>query len=393
MQTRIRAHRLIRDQHPVQPVARIGQQHCSRNRHALGADREHHLPLPGHATNSGGTSSGKDATFKTLPNPPTVTTGPASGVSQTVATLNAEVNPNGAEVSECKLEYGPTASYGTSTPCNPSPGSGSSTVAVSASLSGLTPSTTYHYRVVATNLGGVSYGADETVTMLAAPPEFGRCVKVARGKGKYASSNCTRAGESNSYEWKPGALDVTFTTELASAPLILETSGGSRVTCAGATSTGLYTGAKEVGEVLLRLTGCERSGEPCSSGLASGEIVSTPLEGVLGVEKLGTTSITNKIGIDLFAAGNAGPVMEFSCATTTVSIHGSVIVSVTANKMALTQALKSRERKGKQQPESFVGGSRDVLEASFDNGAPEQVGLTLTSTQTSKEAVEVNSVL
>ena len=101
---------------PCNPSPGSGSSPVSVYRVALRADGEHQLPLPSHATNTGGTSSGKDSTFKTLPNPPTVTTSPASGVSQTVATLNAEVNPNGAEVSECKLEYGPTASYGSNAP-------------------------------------------------------------------------------------------------------------------------------------------------------------------------------------------------------------------------------------------------------------------------------------
>ena len=37
-------------------------------------------------------------------------------------------------------------------------------------LSGLTGSTTYHYRVVATNFVGPSYGADATFTTLAQDP-------------------------------------------------------------------------------------------------------------------------------------------------------------------------------------------------------------------------------
>ena len=36
----------------------------------------------------------------------------ASSVTQTSATLNATVNPNGGEVSECKFEYGTTTAYG-----------------------------------------------------------------------------------------------------------------------------------------------------------------------------------------------------------------------------------------------------------------------------------------
>jgi sugar lactone lactonase YvrE len=94
--------------------------------------------------------------------PPVVVTGAASSITATTATLNATVNPNGSEVSACKLEYGITTSYGSSAPCTPSPGSGESPVAVSASVTGLTSGTTYHFRVSATNAGGTSQGSDQT---------------------------------------------------------------------------------------------------------------------------------------------------------------------------------------------------------------------------------------
>jgi hypothetical protein len=94
--------------------------------------------------------------------PPAVVTGAASSITATTATLNATVNPNGSEVSACKLEYGTTTSYGSSAPCTPSPGSGENPVAVSASVTGLTSGTTYHFRVSATNAGGTSQGSDGT---------------------------------------------------------------------------------------------------------------------------------------------------------------------------------------------------------------------------------------
>ncbi len=122
------------------------------------------------AANAGGTGTGSDGTFKTLPNPPTVVTGSGSPVTQTTATLNATVNPNGGEVSSCKLEYGPTQSYGSSAACSPPPGSGNAALAVSAAVGSLSPNTTYHFRVVATNPGGTSPGADQTFKTLPNPP-------------------------------------------------------------------------------------------------------------------------------------------------------------------------------------------------------------------------------
>lgn len=96
--------------------------------------------------------------------------GAASSVTQTTATLNATINPNGGDVTKCEFDYGPTESYTKSSPCAALPGAGDSPVAVFASIKGLVASTTYRFRIVATNSGGTSNGADETFTTLANPP-------------------------------------------------------------------------------------------------------------------------------------------------------------------------------------------------------------------------------
>ena len=78
------------------------------------------------------------------------------------------MNPNGQSTSYY-FRYGKTTSYGTSTAVN-SIGSGTANVSVSATLSGLEPNTTYHYKVVATNAGGGVSGEDRTLKTLALPP-------------------------------------------------------------------------------------------------------------------------------------------------------------------------------------------------------------------------------
>src|SRR5262249_14960529 len=105
------------------------------------------------ATNSTGTSKSSDQGLRTLPEPPTVVRSAASSIHQSAATLNATVNPNGGEVSECKFEYGETESYGKAVPCTSLPGSGESSVAVSATPAELTPNATYDFRIVAKNAG------------------------------------------------------------------------------------------------------------------------------------------------------------------------------------------------------------------------------------------------
>ena len=118
--------------------------------------------------------------------PPSNLTEKASAIAQTKATLNATVNPNGANVTECKFEYAEAAlyeltkTYGSSAPCTPSPGSGTTPVAVSAALTSLSPNTTYHYRISATNNGGgESKGADETFTTL--PPPTATSIEPKQG--------------------------------------------------------------------------------------------------------------------------------------------------------------------------------------------------------------------
>jgi len=122
------------------------------------------------ASNAAGTSYGPDLAFTTPSPPPTLETGAASAVSQTSATLNASVDPNGSQVSDCHFEYGTSSSYEASVPCASLPGSGSKPVPVAAAVTGLQASTTYHVRIVATNASGTSDGADaEFATLPNAP--------------------------------------------------------------------------------------------------------------------------------------------------------------------------------------------------------------------------------
>jgi Protein of unknown function (DUF3089)/IPT/TIG domain len=120
-------------------------------------------------TDASGTSTGGPSYTYSLAGAPTVLTGVASPLHANSATLNATVNPNGGGVSSCVFEYGRTSSYGSSVPCTPSPGSGSSPVGVSATVAGLASNSTYHFRVLAVNPGGTSSGSDQTFTTEVAP--------------------------------------------------------------------------------------------------------------------------------------------------------------------------------------------------------------------------------
>jgi hypothetical protein len=81
---------------------------------------------------------------------PTVATGTKSGVTATAATLAGTVNANNTTTAD-SIQYGLTSNYGTTVVATPPTATGASATPISASLSGLTPNTTYHYRVKATN--------------------------------------------------------------------------------------------------------------------------------------------------------------------------------------------------------------------------------------------------
>ena len=135
------------------------------------------------ATNATGTTYGADQTFTTT-TPPTATTQPAVAVGLTGATLTGSINPKG-QATTYHFDWGETAAYGSKSPSvDASVGSDSSRHLLEAALSGLTPDSTYHFRIVATNCGGcaegTSYGADETFTS-AAPPSA--TTEAAEGVG------------------------------------------------------------------------------------------------------------------------------------------------------------------------------------------------------------------
>jgi hypothetical protein len=110
---------------------------------------------------------GADHTFTTLPSEPFA--GQPSGLTETGATLNGDVNPGGHGL-QYSFQYGPTTAYGQGTPLTDA-GVGSALTPVSASLTGLTSGVTYHYRLLAIGAGGESYSPDATFTLYPSAPE------------------------------------------------------------------------------------------------------------------------------------------------------------------------------------------------------------------------------
>lgn len=95
---------------------------------------------------------------------PQVSTGDATAIGQTAATLQGSVNPRGLATTY-RFDYGQTSSYGQST-TPVSAGSGTTATNVSSHITGLSPGMTYHFRIEATNSAGPTLGKDKRFTTL-----------------------------------------------------------------------------------------------------------------------------------------------------------------------------------------------------------------------------------
>jgi hypothetical protein len=123
------------------------------------------------ATNSVGTTYGSAGNFMTLAYKPIVTTGLATNVTNNSAQLNGVANANSANTS-VYFQYGMTMSYGSLLYADQSPITGNINIAVSKTINGLTPNTTYHYRIGGVNSAGPTHGEDMIFRTSAVPIEI-----------------------------------------------------------------------------------------------------------------------------------------------------------------------------------------------------------------------------
>ena len=148
------------------------------------------------------TNSSKETTYGsnqvfTPSGKPTVETKAATSIGETGVTLNGLVNPKGAET-KYYFEYGTAESYGTKT-AEVSAGSGISNVEESKAITGLTASTTYDFRIVATNTHGTTDGSNQvfsTTSWLVQEPPVPTGAKYSSldGVSCTASTACTATG-------------------------------------------------------------------------------------------------------------------------------------------------------------------------------------------------------
>jgi hypothetical protein len=242
---------------------------------------------------------------------------------------------------------------------------------------------------------GAALAAFVAAPAFATAPEFGRC--LAKTGGKFSDAGCTKpVGSGGKFEWNPGpGPKPNFHSkikELTSATL--ETVGGTKITCKQEESPGVFKNAKEVGGVVAKFNECKVSTIPCNSaGAAAEEIVTSPLGGVLGVEKVSTEGpVKNKLAVELHS--EAGNIAEFNCGGLPVVVKGSVLHPVSSNKMLIKATEKFAATKGEQKPSMFAGEKDDshILESNTNGGPFEEAGQTITAIATYEEKIEASTV-
>ena len=193
---------------------------------------------------------------------PSATTGTATSIGSTVATLNGTVDPT-KQSTTYSFQYGPTTAYGTTTPTGTANGNGGKSV--SASITGLTPSTLYHFRLTATNASGQSTGQDMTFTTTAAgtPPPTNNAVSIGAvpstvtyGRSAVISGHVTGA--------KSGGVQVTL--EAQPYPFTTPFRATGAVTTAASNGRYSFTVAPRV---RTRYEVVAKTAPPVTSGVAT----------------------------------------------------------------------------------------------------------------------------
>jgi hypothetical protein len=129
---------------------------------------------------------------------PSVATAGSSNVTYSSATLDGYVDAHGLATSYV-FQYGTTSGYGGQTPLAPA-GNGTITLKFSATVTGLQPGTSYHYRILAVNDAGTVDGRDRTFTTASVPLSVqiaGVPNPVVFGDAFYVEGNLSGTGGAN----------------------------------------------------------------------------------------------------------------------------------------------------------------------------------------------------
>jgi autotransporter-associated beta strand protein len=185
--------------------------------------------IPIDVTSGDGSTTKRYTLTVTRALPPVIATGIADEITDATATLRGTATPNGGGT--VFFQYGPTTAYGNATPGVEI--SGSTSQAIAAPITGLSPVTAYHYRIGFTTGAGTVFGLDKILLTTQSPPlvATGQATDVETTKVKLIGAVDTNGtattvhfewGETNAYgnstplQLVPGGasvVDISHTLE------------------------------------------------------------------------------------------------------------------------------------------------------------------------------------
>jgi hypothetical protein len=112
-------------------------------------------------------------TFTWIPSAPAAVTAAPSAITATTATLGGTVNPSAWQITSCAFELSPAPAGVALFPCAQELGAGVTPLPVSATATGLAPSTTYTATLLAASVQGTGSGSPATFTTLSATAPAG----------------------------------------------------------------------------------------------------------------------------------------------------------------------------------------------------------------------------
>jgi len=258
------------------------------------------------AQNSTGTSSGAILSFTSAPPAPTAVTGSASSITASGATLNATVNPNGADTHAWFLwSSGLTSNNTLNGPTQTTSvdiGSGSSAVASTAGLTGLAASTTYYFQVIAQSSSGTTDGIINSFTT----PSTGTAASPSATTAAATSVTATTATLNASVN--PNGIDTHAmflwgTSSTLASPTLTSSQDvgtGSTASTITANLTGLTASTTYYFQVAANSSGGSSSGTiqsftttPAPTFTVSG---TTPASVVQGGSSSSTITLTSEYG-------------------------------------------------------------------------------------------------
>jgi multidrug efflux pump subunit AcrA (membrane-fusion protein) len=173
--------------------------------------------------------------FQTSGPTQSATTGSASSVGASTATVNGTVDPSGLGTTYW-FEYGTSAQSLSHSTAKTSAGAGTASLPVAATLTGLKPDATYFFTLVAANASGTSTGAEQT---------FATSANASPAVSTGSASGVSTTGLTLNGTLNPGGSQTTYwfeygpTSSYGSKTAAVDAGAGTAAVAATAEATGL----------------------------------------------------------------------------------------------------------------------------------------------------------